>query len=136
MASPVAYDTIHDYLIGTWSATPLAFENDGFDGPADPEHWILIEIVGNFFEQETIGAETRDANLWREGGQIYAHVMAPRGAGSRQARVHANAIVNLFRGQDIGMLTFRDASIGAGEAGDVDGSYFRLTATIDWQRDA
>ncbi|MCV9997328.1 phage tail terminator-like protein [Pararhizobium sp. YC-54] len=135
MASPEAYDTIHDYLVAAWSATPLAFENDGFNVPIDPEPWVLVEIVGNFFEQESIGAETRDANLWREGGQLYAHVMVPRGNGSRQARVFAAQIVDLFRGEDIGMLTFRDASIGAGEAGDVDGSYYRLTATIDWRRD-
>ena len=135
MASPEAYDTIHDYLVGAWATTPLAFENDGFDVPSDPEAWVLIEVVGNFFEQETIGAETREANLWREGGQLYAHVMVPRGTGSAQARQIARDIVDLFRGQDIGTLTFLDASIGAGEAGDADGSYFRMTATIDWSRD-
>lgn len=30
MASPQTYDAIHDYLQQVWTATPLAFENDGF----------------------------------------------------------------------------------------------------------
>ncbi|RVJ16567.1 hypothetical protein CN184_28300 [Sinorhizobium medicae] len=136
MASPQAYDAIHNYLVAAWgAATPLAFENDGFAAPSDPEHWIYVEIVGDVLEQESIGAENRAANLWREAGTIYAHVMTPRGAGTRQARVYAQQLVDLFRGQEIGTLTFLDCSIGASEPGDADGSYFRMTATIDWQRD-
>lgn len=135
MASVQAYDAIHDYLDTVWTVTPIAFENDGYDPPSDPEHWILVEIFGDFIEQESIGAEARSGNLWREGGQLYVSVMAPRGSGTRQARIFAGQIVDLFRGLDIGSITFLNASIGAGERGETDGSYFRITATIDWSRD-
>lgn len=135
MASPQTYDAIHDYLETVWTATPLAFENDGFKGPNQPVAWVLIEIFGDFYEQESIGAETQAANLWREAGQLLAHVNVPRGTGSRDARVHAAAIVDLFRGLEIGPVVFTTASIGAREPGVTDGSYFRMTATVDWSRD-
>lgn len=136
MASPQTYDAIHDYLEQVWTATPLAFENDGFKPPNDPAPWVLIEVFGDFYEQESIGAETQAANLWREAGQLLAHVNVPRGTGSRVARQHATDIVDLFRGQQIGSVVFTTASIGAREPGVTDGSYFRMTATIDWSRDA
>lgn len=135
MASPDVFDTIKSYLDTAWSATPLAFENDGFKPPVDPEPWVLIEVFGDFFEQESIGAEMQTLNLWREQGQLVAHVMVPRGTGSTLARTHARSLVDLFRGQDIGTVVFTNASIGASEPGETNGSYFRMTATIDWSRD-
>ncbi|NTG20006.1 hypothetical protein G6L00_06060 [Agrobacterium rhizogenes] len=135
MSTPEAYDTIHDYLVPAWSGPALAFENDGFKLPATPTHWILVEIFGDIYEQASIGAETVKANLWREEGQIEAHVMAPRGSGTREARQYARQFVDLFRGQEIGDIVFETISIGAGNAGDATGAYFRMTATIDWRRD-
>lgn len=135
MASPEVFATIKGYLEAEWTATPLAFENDGFSPPNDPEPWVLIEVFGDFFEQESMGAEVQAANLWREAGQMLAHVMVPQGTGSVVARTHARAVVDLFRGQDIGSVVFGRASIGASEPGVKDGSYFRMTATIDWSRD-
>ncbi|OCP05001.1 MULTISPECIES: phage tail terminator-like protein [unclassified Ensifer] len=135
MSTPQSYDAVHDYLIANWSTTPIAFENDRFEPPTDAETWLFVEVFGDLFAQESIGAETQAANLWREAGQIYVHVMTPRGAGTRTARLYASQIADLFRGQEIAGVVFRDASIGAGEPGKADGSYFRMTVTIDWQRD-
>ncbi|MCT7665669.1 phage tail terminator-like protein [Shinella kummerowiae] len=135
MASPEVFDTIKGYLDTAWTETPIAFENDGFEPPDDPEPWVLIEVFGDFFEQESIGAEMQTTNLWREQGQLVAHVMVPRGTGSSLARTHARAIVDLFRGQEVGSVVFTTASIGASEPGETDGSYFRMTATLDWSRD-
>ncbi|QRY68195.1 hypothetical protein JVX98_28320 [Ensifer sp. PDNC004] len=135
MSTPESYDATHDYLVANWLATPIAFENDGFEPPSDPDYWLLVEMFGDLFAQESIGAETQDANLWREAGQIYVHVMTPRGVGTRVARQYGRQIADLFRGQEIAGVVFRDASIGAGEPGKADGSYFRMTVTIDWQRD-
>ena len=136
MSSVTTYDLIHDFLVDNFTAVPLAFENDGFKQPSDPEHYVYVEIVGNYLDQASIGAENVKANLWRELGVVYLNVMAPRGAGSRQARVYATQLSDLFRGLELGPLIFREGSIGEGEPGRTDGSYYRMTATIDWQRDA
>lgn len=135
MSSPEAYDAIHDYAVSVWSGPALAFENDGFKPPATPDYWILVEIFGDTYQQASIGAETVTANLRREDGQIQAHVMTPRGMGTSQARVYAQQFLDLFFGQEIGGVVFETASIGAGNAGDATGAYFRMTATIDWYRD-
>ncbi|MGY5812006.1 hypothetical protein ACXHXG_30440 [Rhizobium sp. LEGMi198b] len=135
MSSPEAYDAIHDHAVSAWSGPALAFENDGFQLPATPTYWILVEIFGDTFAQESIGAETVTANLWREEGQIQAHVMTPRGLGTQQARAYAQQFLDLFRGQEIGGVIFETMSIGAANAGDATGAYFRMTATIDWYRD-
>ncbi|WP_065091637.1 hypothetical protein [Rhizobium leucaenae] len=135
MSSPAAYDAIHDHLTSSWSGPALAFENDGFQLPATPDYWVLVEIFADIYDQASIGAETVTANLWREEGQILAHVMTPRGAGTGQARTYAQQFIDLFRGQEIGGVVFETMSIGAGNAGDATGAYFRMTATIDWYRD-
>ncbi len=135
MSSPEAYDVIHDYLTATWTQTPITFENDGVQLPDDPEYWVQVEIFGSFYEQASIGADPAPTNVWRESGTILAHVLIPLGKGTRQGRVYAMMIADLFRGQDIAGVEFGDASIGAGEAADSDGAYFRMTVTIDWQRD-
>ena len=46
MSGPEAYDAIHDYLASAWVGPALAFENDGFQLPATPDYWILVEIFG------------------------------------------------------------------------------------------
>ena len=136
MASPEAYDIISAYLVSEFTSAPLTFENDDFKLPDDPEHFVRIEIFGDFYQQESIGAEEVAANLWREAGVVLAHVMAPQGAGSRQARTYAKQICDLFRGQEIGGIMFRDMSIGSSEAANIDGSYYRMTATINWLKDS
>jgi hypothetical protein len=76
MSSLVTYDTIEQYLPGQWAAacaaaslevTPVIFENMPDELPDDPAHFVFVEIYGDFFDQASIGAETRAANLWREG---------------------------------------------------------------------
>lgn len=135
MASPDVFETIKGYLDTVWTGPTLVFENDKFSPPDDPEAWVLIEVFGDIYEQESIGAETQAANLWREAGQLVAHVMVPQGTGSTVARGHARGFADLFRGQQVGTVVFTNASIGASEPGVRDGSYFRMTATIDWSRD-
>lgn len=144
MSSFITYDTIEQYLNAQWSAacaaasldvTPLVYENMPFDLPNDPAHFVLVEIFGDTFDQESIGEEPRTSNLFREWGQLYLNVMTRNGIGTRLARKYATTLVALFQGLDIGTLTFREASIGAGEPGKKDGNYYRMTATIDWRRD-
>lgn len=135
MSSPDAFTVIHDHLVDNWSAIPLAFENDGYEKPSDPDYFVYVEVVGDFFDQASIGAEPQTDNLWREEGVLYLHVMTPRGAGSLQARTYGKQLANLFRGQEINGVVFRAISLGGGGAPDEDGNYWPFTVTIDWQRD-
>lgn len=135
MASPEAYTPIAAYLQAEWTATPIAFENDNFKPGKAVAAFVVAEIFGTFFNQASIGEGDRADNLWRENGMIYLHVCVPRGSGSLQARVYCRQLADLFRGQDLGNIRFRDISIGAAEVGDEDGNYFRMTTTIEWERD-
>ncbi|EHK56902.1 hypothetical protein [Allomesorhizobium alhagi] len=135
MSSPEAFETIEQRLRAQWTETPLVFENEDYPLPDVPAHFVYVEVYGDFFDQASIGAEPRTDNLWREVGQLYLHVMTPNGIGSGTARQLARQLVDLFRGEDIGSVTFREASIGAGEPGREFGNYYAMTATITWQRD-
>ncbi len=135
MSSLTAYDTIEQYLTAQWTTTPLLFENGDDHLPDDPAHFVFVEIFGDFYDQASIGAEPRTANLWREVGQLYLHVMTKNNIGTRLARQYAGQLVDLFIGLDIGTVTFREASIGAGDPGIKKGNYYAMTATINWQRD-
>lgn len=135
MSSPQAFSPIEAYLKAEWTATPIAFENDGFKPPKQPGAFVLVEIFGVMFDQETIGANEQVENLWREDGSLYLHVCVPRGTGSLQARTFSRQLADLFRGQDFAGIRFRQISIGSAEVGDEDGNYYRMTVTVDWERD-
>lgn len=133
MASPTTYDAFETRLKGAWTATALVFENEFAQHLIDAEApFVYVEIYGDTYDQETIGAP--EANQFLEEGSTYLHVMVPSGEGSRQARVWANDLLNLFREQPIGDLFMPEMSIGAGEPGKDFPNYFALTARISWYR--
>ncbi len=135
MSSPDAFTGIQTYLRDSWAATPIHFENETWKFPSPPAPFLLVEVYGDFYDQASIGADHADENLFREAGQVYVHVMTPRGSGTVQARTYAKQIVDLFRGNEEAGVRPRGMSIGAGEPGTEDGNYFRMTVTIDWERD-
>ena len=135
MSSLTAYEAVRNHLEANWTDTPLVFENEEWPLPRNTNTFVFVEIFGDSYEQISIGADPQTTNQWREYGQVLVHVLVPGGEGTRKAREHAKTIVDLFRGRDIGGLRFRDASIGAGEPGDRDGNYFRMTASLEWERD-
>ncbi len=135
MSSPAAFTSIQTYLRDNWTVTPIYFENEKWHFPEPPAPFLLVEVYGDFYNQASIGADPQGENLFREIGQIYVHVMAPRGSGTAQARTYAKQIVDLFRGNEDAGVRPRDMSIGAGEPGTEDGNYFRMTVTIEWERD-
>lgn len=132
MSSPTAFDLIHDHLVASWAETPLTFENEDFELPDTPEHFVYVEVVGDSYEQDTFGAPGN--NMWLEAGVIYLHVEAPAGTGSGTARQIGNRLTYLFREQPLGDIHFRRMSIGAGEPGKTFGNYFAMTVTIEWDR--
>lgn len=135
MATPQTFEPIEDFLRSQWTVTPLVFENEDFDLADEPEALVFVEVFGDLMDQASIGAETVEANRWRENGQLSLHVLVPRGGGTRHARQLSRQLYNLFRGQEIGAIRFGTASIGAGEPGEMDGNYYRMTVTIDVERD-
>lgn len=137
MASAAVYDVIEQRLTALWTATPVVFENMDFPDLAEtPAPFVFVEIYGDVFDQASIGGGAGQAsNLWREAGQLLMHVMTPQGTGTRDARLYAKQLVDLFRGEEVGGVVFRDCAIGAGEAGENDGNYYRMTASVTWQRD-
>ncbi|MGW6779436.1 hypothetical protein ACWF50_15540 [Brucella pseudogrignonensis] len=135
MATPETFEPIEDFLRSQWTVTPLVFENEDFDLADEPEALVFVEVFGDLMDQASIGAETVAANRWRENGQLSLHVLVPRGGGTRQARQLSRQLYDLFRGQEIGAIRFGTASIGAGEPGEMDGNYYRMTVTIDVERD-
>jgi len=136
MSSAEVFDVIHNRLTTSWTTTTVVFENEDWPTPDTPAPFVFVEVFGDFFNQESIGGgDGLNDNLWREGGQLLMHVMVPNGTGTSQARTYAKSLIDLFRGQEIGSVVFRDGAIGAGEKGEEDGNYFRMTASVSWQRD-
>lgn len=135
MSSPEAFTVVETTLRSNWLTTPILFENEDVRLPGSPAHYVYVEVFGDFYDQASLGAEPRTANLWRETGQVYLHVMTLNGIGSGLARLYAKQLVELFRGTDISGVEFLGGSIGAGDPGREDANYFAMTATIQWQRD-
>lgn len=144
MASGEVSGAIEDYLIASWTATPLLFENKNeFEGggvvpPADPINFVEVSFTGRSYGQESIGISPQSQNRWDEEGIIFFDILAPVGTGSRTARTNAKALANLFRGLTTllgGGLEFLDASIGQGEKSTrYNGNYFVIPVDQEWRR--
>ncbi len=131
MSSLTAYDAFVGRL-GAWNLSPVVFENEFYQLPDTPAPFVYVEIFGDTYDQDTMGAP--QANEWLERGVTYMHVMTPSGQGTRQARQYANSLLYLFREQPISTLFMPEMSIGAGEPGKDWPGYFALTASISWHR--
>ena len=140
MASDVVYNAVKDYLTANWTTSPLAFENEEFVPPVDsegrPTPFVAVEVTGNVYGQQSIGASTQATNRWDEEGQLWLHVFVRTSTGSSTARNYAKTLADLFRGTTLlsGDMEFMDASIGLGEKGDDEGNYYRISVSVDWRR--
>lgn len=132
MASPVIFDAVQAHL-AAFTAAPLVYENDPWPDQDTPSPFVLVEVFGDYYAQESFGAP--GANLWRESVTILAHVMVPNDTGSRAARVLARAFADLFREPDLPDYRVIDMSIGAGEAGDEEANYWRMTVRVGLEHD-
>jgi hypothetical protein len=137
MSSPEAFDAfkavLDDYAAQD-GALPVRFENDYAQDllEGNTEAWVYVEIYGDSYDQDTMGAP--GANAWEERGATYLHVMTPSGSGSRDGRVYANQLLYLFRERPIGNLFMPEMSIGAGDPGRDFPNYYSTAATIFWTR--
>ncbi len=137
MSTATAYSAIKSYLDANWMTTSLAYENDEYVVPDTPTAFVFVEISGQNYARASIGASEFSDNLWREEGSLWLHVMIPSGQGSLVARTYAQSLIDLLRDAELlnGRLVFLDASVGLGEQGQLNGNYWRLTASIDWRLD-
>jgi len=134
MASDVVYTAIKNYLIGAWSNCPIAWENEDFVRPEPPGPWILFEITGTMYAQQSIGDSPQSANRWDEEGVMWLHVFVPKGTGSVLARNYAKGLADLFRGAWlINSLEFLAAAIGEGAPADDMAVYWRVSVSIEWR---
>lgn len=136
MASDLVYDAIRDYLEANWTETPIQFENENFDIP-ESRAWVIFEMTGTVYGQQSIGADNQADNRWDEEGVMWLHVMAQAGSGSSVTRRRCKALADLFRGKRLiyDTLEFMDADIGMGAQGDDEGSTYRISVSIDWRRE-
>ena len=137
MSDDRVYAAVKGLFAERWTATPpdlISWENKHFDLPQSDDPYIAVEVTGNYYGQESIGAETQGANRWDAEGQLWVHVFVRTGTGSEEARRLAKIAADLFRGTQLldGDLTFGDAAIGMGAPGDNDGLYWQLSVSVEW----
>lgn len=124
------FQTVASLLSTNLTGDTLVYENEPFPsgGP-----FIFVEFWSDMLDQDSIGAGTRRANLWREEGVIAVHIMVERGVGTLYARQKAVAVSNIFRGEEISGVRFREIRIGAGEPSETDGNYARFSVSVAWE---
>ncbi len=135
MASPDAFEPVEDFLKSVWNVSPLVFENEKPASSTNGETFVLVEMFGRVFDLASIGGGSSEGNLWREEGALWLHIMMPAWDGTRVGRRHAWQLTKLFLSQPIEGIEFRQASVGMGDAVETDGSYARLSVSIEWKRD-
>lgn len=136
-----AVAAIKQRLIDNWTATPIAFLNEGdpVQGDIDerPAPWVLCEIVGT--DSELRGVGTPGSHVWRYFGLVRMHVYVPAGSGAEIGLQHAVALGEIFRaatfynataGHEVRTLS---PSIDGPDSGSDDGKWFRVTATVEFQ---
>ncbi len=139
MATDSVFEAVQDHLSSNWDTTPIQWENEPEIAKADasgaPIPWIMVEMTGTLYGQQSIGASRQADNRWDEEGQIFLHVFVPSGTGGKTARLYSKQLADLFRGQLLASdrLEFLDAQIGMGESGDDDGAWFRISTSIDYR---
>lgn len=137
MSGPAVFDVVKARFDDEWDgdAVPVWFENETWDLEASPDAFLSVELSGDLFGQASIGSGDPLEEFWREDGELRIHVLVPQGGGTATARTLAKQAADLFRGRELSGVKFRNASLGAGQPGTVDGNYYRFTATIDYQYD-
>lgn len=132
MSTDGAYSLIRAYLVEHWTATPLAWDNEGFAKPNPARPFIEVQVTGNIWDQASIGAGDRLEERWQEEGELFLNVIVPKGTGSLEARQIATQAANLFRGLQLGDIEFREISIGLGVPAEEHGPWWLLPVRISW----
>lgn len=110
--------------------TLVSWPNEGFVVPApqDVTAWIAVEMTSTVLEPIELGGA-----VWEEAGILWVHIFVPWGSGSDVARLLAKNVVNAYRSLPVGDITYTRASFGDGGRDEVNGNWWRMTASIEWQ---
>lgn len=137
MAGVEIYDAFWGKLQSAWTATPIAEEGGFYQQYLDVvEQFVFMELFDLSYGQVSTGAPQH--NYWEEHGITKFHVMTKSGSGSRQARVYADQLRQLFREQPLatshGQIIILDLPIGPDEPGQDFPNYFSIALVVAWKR--
>lgn len=107
-----------------------SWPNLAFQKPA-PEPgvaWVAIEMTSTVLEPIELAG-----GVWEETGILWVHLFVPWGTGSEYARQLSKDFANVFRSLAPAPTTYLRASFGDGGRDDVDGNWWRMTTSIEWQ---
>ena len=106
----------------------IQWPNERFSQPSG-ELWMAVEATGDTLEPVGV-----DGVVWQESGRAYVHIFTPVGQGSVDARTLAKAVANVFRGiPGPSVVTYYGASIGVGQAANVEGNWWLLSVDVQWR---
>lgn len=137
-----AVAAIRARLEANWTTTPIAFQNEPFEEPTDPNSgnplpWVFLEVLGN--NSELRGTGTPGDNIWLYVGHILVHVFVPVNSGDALAQQYAVAIGEIFRaqgfyndGQGSIVRTWAPRTDGGGTDAD-NGNWWRVTMTVGFE---
>jgi hypothetical protein len=108
---------------------PYAHGNARFDPPVD-NPWLRISILDGESQQASFGAT--DRGLHRHVGVVSIDAYVPLGTGEALLRTLLDEATDIFRSRVISGIVFRAPRLSSGQPSD---NYFRMTATIPFQRD-
>lgn len=115
---------------GLIAADLIQWPNEPFVEPVNPRvMWINVTMTGDTLEPIELGP----ARTWREEGGLAIDIYTPAGAGSLDARTLGKALVNLFRNVPTSAIVYTRASIGDGQAEDIDGVWWRFTVSVAYR---
>lgn len=140
-----AMAAIEERLAANWTTTRITKPNETPSDPWPPIDqttgnivpWVLIEILNTLSNLRAAGSPGNQ--FWLYQGLIHVHVFVPVNYGITDARSYAAQIGEIFRNQ-----TFYNSTAGYqvrtispriddGAAGSDDGTWFRVTCTVDWE---
>jgi hypothetical protein len=133
MTSAIVKAAVDSVLTG-WSETvaPIRKPNTDFTPPAGP--WIMTAFPGSAIGRADIGAP--DAPMWDETGAFMLHVFTPLGAGTDAADAIADALWELFRGEEVDGVRFDErlaGTTGEREIPGLDGVYWGASYGITFR---
>lgn len=134
MSSVAPWDQARALIEGASLGVPIEWANEV--RPAltpDPDGyrptWIAVDMAADDLAPIEMGPN----GAFQEEGYLVVRIFTPRNAGTRDARILAKTIANLFRGRPSGPVIWGRASLGEGTTDDTDGMWWLMTIHVDYR---
>ena len=124
--------TLESHFNTEWAGTtPVQYANDSaFQPPTDGSSWVSFTVIQG--GSGTMGGRSNTARLFRHAGVIQIDIFTPQGIGVESALSLADQAAAIFRATRIDDVLCRAPAISRPAS---DGNYFRVTLSINYQRD-